>query len=138
MPIQRPPAKWSIFNDPSLVVAQARLVMREEHLPDQLPAAANARLLEHALEVLLDRVGRDAQPVRDLRRRVTAQDQPRDVLLSLGQLIGGHQQGRDARGMGGLDDDGYAAPVPAEEPTQEEIEGLKALLKEYDYGELLI
>ncbi len=29
-------------------------------------------------------------------------------------------------------------PVPAEEPTPEEIEGLKALLKEYGYGELLI
>ena len=43
-----------------LVVAQARLVVREEDLPDQIAAAAHAGLLEDALEMLLDGVGRDA------------------------------------------------------------------------------
>jgi hypothetical protein len=54
--------------------------MREEHHPDEFPPASNYRLLEHALEVLLDRVRRDAQSVWDLRRAVTAQDQTRDDL----------------------------------------------------------
>src|SRR5215217_6233981 len=51
---------------PPLVVAHPRLVVREEDLADELTAAAHAGLLEHALEVLLDGVGRDVQSIGDL------------------------------------------------------------------------
>ena len=90
-----------------LVVAQARLIVGEEHLPDEVPSTANARLLEHALQVLLHGVGGDAQVIGDLRSGVAAKDQTGDVLLALGQLVGGHEQRRDTGRMGGLDDDGY-------------------------------
>src|SRR3712207_8424150 len=38
---------------PLLVVADPRLVVREEHLADEVAPAANAGLLEHVLQVLL-------------------------------------------------------------------------------------
>ena len=42
-----------------LVVAHARLVVGEEDLADEVAPAAHARLVEDALEVLLDGLGRD-------------------------------------------------------------------------------
>ena len=60
----------------------------------QFPPAADTRLLEDALEVLLHRVGRDAKAFGDLRRGVATQDETGDVLLALGQLVGGHEQRR--------------------------------------------
>src|SRR5215207_7657861 len=87
-----------------LVVAKAWLVVGEEDLADQVPAAANAGLLEDLLEVLLDGVGRDDEPLGDLGRRVAAQDQPGHLLLALGEAIGRHQKGRDSRRMRRLDD----------------------------------
>ena len=53
-----------------LVVAKSRLVVGEENLADQLPPAADARLLEHLLEVLLDRVRGDHEALGYLCRGV--------------------------------------------------------------------
>jgi len=50
----------------SLVVANARLVVGEEDLADEVAPTSNARLLEDVLEVLLHRAGRDGQGVCDL------------------------------------------------------------------------
>jgi hypothetical protein len=55
----------------------------EEDLADELAPAANPRLVEDALEVLLDDVRGDAQLVGDLRRGVPAQDEAGDVLFAL-------------------------------------------------------
>ncbi len=54
--------KWAAARRPTcqhplLVVPHTRLVVGEEHLPHQVPAATDAGFLEDALEVLLDRVG---------------------------------------------------------------------------------
>ena len=42
-------------------------------------------------------MGRDAKAFGDLRRGVATQDETGDVLLALGQLVGGHEQRRDSR-----------------------------------------
>src|SRR4051794_25473963 len=54
--MQRAAANGSSFDHELLVVAHAELVVREEHLSDEVAAAAHAGLLEDVLEVLLDRV----------------------------------------------------------------------------------
>jgi hypothetical protein len=74
---QRPAAKRLVLDQAALVVAHARLVVGEEDHPDRVAPAAHARLVERALEVLLDGVCRDHQALGDLRRRVALQDQPR-------------------------------------------------------------
>jgi hypothetical protein len=99
----------------AFVVAQAGFVVGEEHLADQVTAAAHAGLVEHALEVLLDGVGRHHQPLGDLGGRVALQHQPGDLLFALGQPVGRHQQGRDPGRVGGLDDHGDAAGAPGDQ-----------------------
>jgi hypothetical protein len=108
----------------------------EEHLAHEVAPAADARLLEHVLQVLLHGVRGDAEPVGDLGRGVAAQDQPGDVLLAIGQPVGGHQQRGDAGRMGGLDDHGdpprpagdqgravqhHPAPLPPEHPRDRDL-----------------
>jgi len=57
--------------DATLVVAQPRFVVGEEHLSDQVATAAYAGLVENALQVLLHRV-RGYDEIRgDLGRRAT-------------------------------------------------------------------
>ena len=77
---KRAASHWLVSQHPLLVVAEARLVVGEEHLADELSTAADAGLLEDVLQVLLDRVRRD-EAFGDLRRRVALQDESRDVLL---------------------------------------------------------
>ena len=105
-PIQRPATQRSAGDRALLVVAQARLVVGEEDLADQFAPAVDAGLLEDVLEVLLDGLRRDGQRCGDLRGGIALQDQPGDILLALGQAVGGHQQGRDARRVGRFDDHG--------------------------------
>ena len=56
-----------------------RLVRGQEHLADQITAAAHAGPVDHTLGVLLDRVGRHHQSLGDLGGRVALQHQPGDV-----------------------------------------------------------
>jgi hypothetical protein len=86
------------------VVAQAGLVVGEEHLADQVAAATHPGPVEDALEVLLDGVSRDHQPLGDLGGRVALEHQPGDLLLAFGQPVGQHQQRGDPSRVGGLDD----------------------------------
>jgi len=67
-----------------LVVAKTWLVVCEEHLAHELAAAADAGLLEDLLQMFLDRVRRDDEPLGYLRGRVTPKDQPGDLLFALG------------------------------------------------------
>ena len=62
---QRPARQHS-----SLVVADPRLVVREEDLGHEITPAAHAGFLEYAFEVLLDGVGRDDEPLGDLHCRL--------------------------------------------------------------------
>jgi len=78
----------------------------EEDPCDQLPPAADAGLVENALQMLLNRVHGDDELVGDLRRRDALQDEPGDVLFAVGQPVGRHQQRVDPRRMSGFDDDG--------------------------------
>jgi hypothetical protein len=66
--------------------------VREEDLRHEITPAAHAGLLEDALEVLLDGVGRDDQPLGDLRRRLALEHEPRDLLFSLRQPVCGHEK----------------------------------------------
>lgn len=66
--------------NPPLIVANSRLVVVEKDLGDEVAAAADARLLEHMLQVLLDCVGRDGQGLADLRGGTESGD----TALSLG------------------------------------------------------
>src|SRR4029453_15706181 len=54
---QRSAPQGPVGGRAAFVVAQARLVVGEEDLADQVAAATHPRLVEHALEMLLDRVG---------------------------------------------------------------------------------
>src|SRR5829696_7249085 len=85
---QRSAPQWLVGDRTALVVTQAGFVVGEEHLADQVAAAADPGLVEDALEVLLDGVGRDHQPLGDLGSGVALQHQPGDLLLALGQPIG--------------------------------------------------
>src|SRR5215216_3275419 len=67
-----------------LVVAKSRLVVGEEHLAHERAAAADTGLLEDLLQVLLDCVRGDDEPLGDLGGRVASKDQPGDLLLALG------------------------------------------------------
>ena len=53
----RAAAQWAAVEDALFVVAQARLVMVEEDLADEVAAAAHAGPLEDVLQVLLHGVG---------------------------------------------------------------------------------
>ena len=54
----------------------------------QLAAARYADLLEDRLDVVADRVRGEEQLVGDVRRPDSARDQPGDLLLARGQLVG--------------------------------------------------
>ena len=77
----------------TFVVAETWLIVGEEHLADEVAPTAHTGLLEDALQVLLNGMGRDEQFVCDLRRGVAAKDQPRYLLLPLSQPIRRHEQG---------------------------------------------
>jgi hypothetical protein len=62
----------------------------EEDLAYELTAAAHARLLEHALQMLLDGVLGQRQGRRDLGGRAALEDEASDVLLALGQAVRRH------------------------------------------------
>src|SRR5215218_3384929 len=55
--VDRAAADWLPLDHSTLVVADAGLIVGEEHLADELPSAPHSRLLEHALQVLLHGVG---------------------------------------------------------------------------------
>ena len=80
--VQRPAAQGSVLGRAAFVVAQARLVVGEEHLADQVAAAAHPDLVEHALQVLLHGVRRNHQPLGDLGGGVALQHQAGDVLAA--------------------------------------------------------
>ena len=52
---------------------------RVEQMSDEIPAAADAGLVEDGLEVVLDGVPRDMQRVGDGVRSVAAQHEPGDI-----------------------------------------------------------
>src|SRR5262249_50747278 len=89
---------------PTLVVAQARLVVGEEDPPNQISTAAYAGLVEHALQVLLHGVRSHGQRLRDLGGGGAPQHLLGDVTLALGQLVSRHEQRVQAGRMGGFDD----------------------------------
>jgi hypothetical protein len=86
------------------VVAQAELVVGEEHLADQVAAAPHSGLVEDVLEVLPDGMGRDHWALADLGGRVALQHQPGDLLLAFGQPIDRYQQRRTGTGWQGKRD----------------------------------
>jgi hypothetical protein len=72
-----------VCSNPALVVTEPRLVVGEEDLRHQLSSASHVGLVEHALQVLLDRVQRDRQPLGDLGRLESLEHQPGELLLAL-------------------------------------------------------
>ena len=85
--------QWLPIDRTTFVVAEPWFVVSEEHLADKVTPTAHTGLLEDALQVLLHGMGRDEQLVRDLCRGVAAKDQPRNLLLALGQPVRRHEQG---------------------------------------------
>jgi hypothetical protein len=67
----------------------------EEHLADQLAAAAGAGLLEDRLEMVLDGVLRDLQRGGNLFVGETLDAQVGDLALALRQTVGERDQRRD-------------------------------------------
>jgi hypothetical protein len=72
--------------DPVFVLSKARLLMREEDLPDEVAAAADAGLVEDVLEVLLDGVPRDDERLCDLGGRFALEHEPCDLWFALGEV----------------------------------------------------
>ncbi|HEV2774133.1 MAG TPA: hypothetical protein VGV90_00930, partial [Solirubrobacteraceae bacterium] len=113
---ERLPTERVALEGALLVVAESRFVVGEEHLPDEFAAAADAVLLEDLLEVLLDRVRRDHEPLGDVGGRVAAEYQAGDLPLTLGQPICRHLPtavhavaGRALRTAKGSDEPGEVA-----------------------------
>src|SRR5271167_2220497 len=80
-----------------------------EHAGEELTPASHADLAEYRLEMLLNGVAGDAQPVAELTR-VEPFSQERDQLaLSRRERVGAHQQAENVVSRGGADADRDAA-----------------------------
>jgi hypothetical protein len=122
--VERATTQRQRISSTTFVVADTRFVVGEEDLPDEVASTAHAGLVEHAVQVLLRGVGGHDQLLGDLRRRAPLQHESGDVLFAFGQSVGGHEQRRDARWVGGFNDDGDAwGTVGDEQGTVEDHPG---------------
>ena len=72
------------------IASHAGLILTGEDMGSQFSAAADARLVEDRLQVLLDSGTADSKRRTNLFRRRSLKDQPGDFAFALGEVVGLH------------------------------------------------